>query len=148
MFYVDRKDGEHLQAALKVHYPMTIDWTGDKYIGITLDWDYKKRELRTSMSGYVEKALKQFKHILSSNKQQDSPPPFVPPKFGSRKPQMTHRDASPPLSAKEKLNLQQIIGKFLYYTRATDETMGHSLNHLSNRSKGSEKNINCTTPLS
>ena len=81
---------------------MTIDWTGDKYIGITLDWDYKKQELRTSMPGYVEKALKQFKHILSSNKRQDSPSPFVPPKFGSRKPQMTHRDTSPPLSAKKR----------------------------------------------
>ena len=98
--YVDRVDAEHLGAALKAHYPMTINWIGDKYIGITLDWDYKKQELRTSMPGYVEKALKQFKHILSSTKRQDSPSPFVPPKFGSRKPQMTHRDTSPPLSAR------------------------------------------------
>ena len=81
--YVDRANAKNLEAALKAHYPMTIDWTGDKYIGITLDWDYKKRELRTSMPGYVEKALKQFKHILLSNKQQDSPSSFVPPKFGS-----------------------------------------------------------------
>ena len=79
--YVDRKDAEHLEAALKDHYPMTIDWTGDKYIGITLDWDYKKRELRTSMPGYVEKSLKQFKHILLSNKRQDSPSPFCSTKI-------------------------------------------------------------------
>ena len=41
--YVDRADAEHLEAALKAHYPMTINWTGDKYIGITLDWDYKNK---------------------------------------------------------------------------------------------------------
>ena len=54
---------------------------------------------------------------------------------------MTHRDTSPPLSAKEKLHLQRIVGKFLYYARATDETMGHGLNHLSNKSEGSEKTL-------
>ena len=83
--YIDRADTEYLEAALKAHYPMTIDWSGDKYIGITLDWNYKKREMRLSMPGYVKKALKQFNYILSSNKQQDSPSPFVQPKFGSPK---------------------------------------------------------------
>ena len=63
---------------------MTVDWTGDKYIGITLDWNYSKRELRTSMPGYVKKALKQFNHILSSQKRVDSPTPFVPLKYGSK----------------------------------------------------------------
>ena len=137
--YVDRADAEHLKAALKAHYPMTIDWSGDKYFGITLDWDYKKREMRSSMPVYVKKALKQFNHILSSNNRQDSSSPFVPPKFGSPKPQMTHRDTSPPLSAKEKPHLQRVVRKFLYYARVTDETMGHGLNHLSNKSEGSKK---------
>ena len=66
--YIDRADAEHLEAALKVHYPMTINWSGDKYIGITLDWNYKEQKMRSSMPGYVKKALKQFNHILSSNK--------------------------------------------------------------------------------
>ena len=42
--YVDRADAEHLKAALKVHYPMTVDWSRDKYIGTTLDWNYTKQE--------------------------------------------------------------------------------------------------------
>ena len=54
--YVDKADAQHLEAALKKNYPMTVDWTGDKYIGITLDWNYSKRELRTSMPGYVKKS--------------------------------------------------------------------------------------------
>ena len=136
---VDRADTEHLESALKAHYSLTINWTGDKYIGIILDWNYSKREMRSSMPGYVKKALKQFNYLQSSNKQQDSPSPFVPTKFGSRNPQMTHINTSLPLTAKEKLHLQRIVGKFLYYARATDETMGHGLNHLSTKSKGSKK---------
>ena len=43
-----------------------------KYIGLTVDWDYKKGEVHISMSGYVEKALKQFQHKPPRRKQ-DSP---------------------------------------------------------------------------
>ena len=120
---------------------MTVDWTGNKYIGITLDQNYSKREMRSSMPGYVRKALKQFNHIQSSQKRVDSPTPFVPPKYGSCKPQMTSTDISPPMTAKEKLQLQHIVGKFLYYARATDKTMGQGLNQLSTKSEGSEKTL-------
>ena len=84
--YVDKVDTEHLEAALKKNYPMTVDWTDDKYIGITLNWNYSKRELKTSMPGYVKKALKQFNYIQSSQKSVDSPTHFVPTKYCSRKP--------------------------------------------------------------
>ena len=49
--YVDKVDALHLEVALKKNYPITVDWTGDKYIGINLDWNYSKQELRTSMPG-------------------------------------------------------------------------------------------------
>ena len=122
---------------------MTVDWIRNKYIGITLDWNYSKQEMRSSMLGYIQKALKQFNYyIQSSQKRIDSPTPFVLPKYGSCKPQMTHKDTSPPLIAKDKLQLQRIVGKFLYYARATDETMGHGLNQLSTKFiKGSEKTL-------
>ena len=44
--------------------------------------------MKLSMPGYVKKVLKQLNYLQSSNKCQDSPSPFVPPKFGSGKPQM------------------------------------------------------------
>ena len=34
-----------------------------------------------------------------------------------------------------------MVGKFLYYAKATDETMSHGLNHLSNKYEGSEKKL-------
>ena len=39
-----------------------MEWVGQWYIGITLDWDYKRREVYLSMPGYIKKALQLFKH--------------------------------------------------------------------------------------
>ena len=58
--FINREDVEDLVKLLEGTYPCKCDWTGNRYIGIHLDWDYKKRELKTSMPGYVKKALIQF----------------------------------------------------------------------------------------
>ena len=55
--FSNKRDAEDLVALLEETYPCKCDWTGNRYIGIHLDWDYKKRELKTSMPGYVKKAL-------------------------------------------------------------------------------------------
>ena len=54
---------------------------------------------------------------------------------------MTYKDTSPPITALEKLQLQRIVGEFLYFARATDETMGQGLNQLSTKSEESEKTL-------
>ena len=46
------------------------------------------------------------------------------------KSQMTKLDPTPPMSMAQKLLLQQVTGKFLYYARGIDDTMMHSLNDL------------------
>jgi len=56
--YVGEEHAQHLKNTLKEHYKLTCDWTGTHYIGITLDWDYKKRQVNLSMPNYVKKALK------------------------------------------------------------------------------------------
>ena len=40
--YERKWDAEHLMKTLKKYYPVSEDWKGNRYIGITLDWDYKK----------------------------------------------------------------------------------------------------------
>eukprot|EP00804_Cyclotella_cryptica_P016685 CCRYP_001996-RA/>CCRYP_001996-RA protein AED:0.37 eAED:0.37 QI:0/-1/0/1/-1/1/1/0/336 len=60
--YVGEEHPQHLLAALQEHYKVTTDWTGCRYIGITLDWDYIKRRVDLSMPGYVDKALHQFQN--------------------------------------------------------------------------------------
>ncbi len=73
----------HLKKVLELHYKLTCDWMGMRYIGITLDWDYKKRQVHLSMLNYVKKALKQFQHIAETLQQ--SPYPSVPIQYGAKK---------------------------------------------------------------
>ncbi|KAL7476160.1 hypothetical protein ACHAW6_002040 [Cyclotella cf. meneghiniana] len=40
---------------------------GSKYIGLTLDWDYKEKQVHLSMLGYVDQALKLFGHENQGN---------------------------------------------------------------------------------
>ena len=41
--YVDKSDVEHLISSLKANYGLTVDWTGNLYYGISLEWDYVNR---------------------------------------------------------------------------------------------------------
>ena len=38
--YTQREDIGHLKTVLDTNYKITTDWTGTRYMGITLDWDY------------------------------------------------------------------------------------------------------------
>jgi hypothetical protein len=40
------------------------DWEGTRYLGITLNWDYKKCKVHLSMPEYVEQALACFGHKI------------------------------------------------------------------------------------
>ena len=61
--YVGQEDTDHLIAALENDYDIEVDTEGDKYVGISLDWDYVKGEVHVSMPGYVSGALSHFRHI-------------------------------------------------------------------------------------
>eukprot|EP00804_Cyclotella_cryptica_P028971 CCRYP_012389-RA/>CCRYP_012389-RA protein AED:0.32 eAED:0.32 QI:0/0/0/1/0/0/2/0/614 len=40
--YSDHRHAEHLLQALQQHYTVTTDWTGTKFAGIDINWDYRK----------------------------------------------------------------------------------------------------------
>jgi hypothetical protein len=120
--YTREQDVHHLMGALKRHYEITDDWKGEKYIGITLDWDYERRQVHLSMPGYVKRALQQFNHPTPS-KRQNSPYPNVPIKYGAKTQYATTRVDAPPVSAADKKFIQQVCGKFLFYGRAVDSTI-------------------------
>ncbi len=62
--YIGKEHVHHLTQTPKQHYEIKEDWEGTHYLGITLDWDYKKREVHLSMPGYVERALARFGHKI------------------------------------------------------------------------------------
>ena len=105
-----------------------MDWTGSKYIGIDLDWDYEKEEVKLSMKGYVKKALKEYQHVAPT-KPFDAPTKYHKPEFG-QKVQYERVDESSPLTPKQIKTIQEVCGKFLYTSRAVDNTMQHALNEL------------------
>jgi hypothetical protein len=60
--YKSEEDAQHLIDSLTPFYSITVDKEGKRFIGLTLDWDYAKREVHVSMPGYVnEKKQNLFK---------------------------------------------------------------------------------------
>ena len=119
--YIGREHAIHLKETLEEHYKVTTDWTGNRYIGIHLQWDYKKGQVHLYMPGYVQKALTQFHHIRS--KLQHQPFPHTPIKYGAKKQYATEESKSPKLNAADKKFIQKVCGKFLFYGRAVDSTV-------------------------
>ena len=120
--YDGKEHALHLKATLEEHYKVTNDWEGKRYIGITLDWDYKRRQVHLSMPGYVAKALKQFQH-QKSTKKQNAPFPCARIIYGAKKQYATQQSQAPPLDKKGKKYIQQVCGKFLFLGRAVDYTL-------------------------
>ena len=119
--YVGEKHAEHLLKVLCELYVVDKNEKGDKYCGITLDWDYVKRKVHLSMAGYCSEALQRFRH--AAGKVQDQPHQHSIPMYGTTIQYAKKLDDSPKLDKEDKLFIQQVTGTFLYYARAVDSTM-------------------------
>jgi len=60
--YTNCTDIDHFLKALKLHYQVTEDWDASCYCGLMLTWDYKQHIVDLAMPGYINHALKQFRH--------------------------------------------------------------------------------------
>ena len=54
---VGEKHAENLITCIEKYYPVSVDWTGELYCGVILDWDYKHKHVTLYMSKYVEEAM-------------------------------------------------------------------------------------------
>jgi hypothetical protein len=120
--YVGEEHAHYLKRTLEKNYSVTTDWTGTRYIGITINWDYVRRRVHLSMPGYAAKALKQFQH-KATGKQHQQPFPSAPIKYGTKKQCAKKESTSPLLDKKGKRFIQQVCGKFLFLGRAVDSTL-------------------------
>jgi hypothetical protein len=110
-------------------FEITVDMEGSRFCGLFMDWDYEKREVHCSISGYVEAALKRFKHERPS-KPQHQPYPHNPIQYGSKAQYAEPVDDSPKLNKEDKRFIQEVTGTFLFYARAVDPTMLVALGSL------------------
>ena len=119
--YTGEHNAQHLLDTLEEFYTVTTDWEGDQYCGLSLKWDYLKRTVQLSMPGYVKRALQRFLH-QPTRRRHDAPHQHAVPQHGA-KVQFTSPDLSDPLPTKEITTIREIVGVFLYYARAVDNTM-------------------------
>ena len=121
--FVGEENVAHLIATLKKHYDITIDRSGSLFCGIRLDWDYLKRTVRCSMPGYVQRARTRFSQFPLRRGKQHSPHKWNKPQYGKFVQYAEAIEANVKLTPAQKLLCQEIVGTFLYYARAVDNTM-------------------------
>ena len=120
--YVGKEHALHLQKVIADKYAMTTDWSGNLYVGITLNWDYDKRTVDLSMPGYIERALARFAHPAPTRPEY-APHDWNKPQYGAPVQLTTEPDTSAALSKQGIKLVQEIVGVLLYFARAIDCTM-------------------------
>ena len=120
--YVGRQHALHLITALKTDhkktgdaYEVEVDWKGDLFCGITLDWHYGTgdpsdrlgRYLNISMEKYIPKLLSKFNHDQPAKAQHS---PFQAPekKYDTAAQDPLKPDTTEKIDDKQKLRIQQI----------------------------------------
>jgi hypothetical protein len=126
-----KANADMLLATLRELYEITVDWTGTKFLGLTLEWNYTShpRHVRLSIPGYVSKALARFNVIIAATPTH-TPGPYIPPDYGKHQQMAADADNSPLLTPAECAEYPEIVGVFLYYARAVDCTMLRKINQL------------------
>ena len=109
--YVGEQNFQHLIMALKDQYDITVDKKGEKFLGLTIHWNYKHKQVQISMPGYVQKALKRFNHVAQGRKQ-NSPHAWNKPTYGKQQ-QLATNDESKTAPASSQKHVQQVVGTFL-----------------------------------
>ena len=112
--YKDKAAADHLMTTLWELYEITTDYSNaQKYVGITLKHNKRKRTIDMRISGYVLKTLQRFKQTTLHGA--DSPNFYVPSRFSKFQQEVHSNEPSTPLTPEEKLELQENVGVFLFY---------------------------------
>ena len=128
-------------SVLKEHYEMEEDWKGELYCGIFLKWNYEKRYVDIVMPNYVHKQLTKYMHN-KPKRPQHCPYEPAPLQYGRKSQEKPVDIESKALDKNGKLRVQQVVGSFLYYARAVDMTILHTLNSIAaDSSKPTERTM-------
>ncbi len=99
--YVGKEHLDHLLRILKGYYKIEVDWQGELYCRIQLDWHYNERYVDISMQTYVSKQLVQYNH-KPSTRHQACPYKPAPIKYEKNSNLITPEEESPSLNAADK----------------------------------------------
>ena len=127
--YFTKEDSENLINALKEAYEITIDRDGTNFCGLHLQWNYKEGYVDVSMPKYVQKVLDKLNHP-APKVPQNSPHKWVPITYNKQPHMAQEEDNTDILPTPEIKYIQQVIGSFLYYARAVDNTTFPAINQI------------------
>jgi len=111
--YIGETHANRLIGILKKSDGISGDWKGNKYCGLSLDWDYDKQEVYLSMPGYVEKALACFKHERPKQLQ-DQPHQHMILMYGAKVQYTKPEDDSRELDKNGKQMFNRLLVPFCY----------------------------------
>jgi hypothetical protein len=137
--FVGQRHADHLLQALSEDYKVTTDWTGSKFAGIDLAWDYKKRTCRLTMNGYIDEVLLKYNHKRPT-KPQHAPHAHREIVFGAKLQLAPDDDTSPPLDTAGIKRIQGIVGSLLYYARAVDNKLLATLSVIGTQQAAATEN--------
>jgi hypothetical protein len=137
--FVEQRHANHLLQVLQQHYTVTTDWTGTKFAGIDLAWNYDKRTCRLSMRNYINDLLIKYNHP-KPRKPQHSPHAHREIVYGAKEHFLPDNDTSAPLDDKGIKRIQGIIGSLLYYARAVDNKLLATLSTISSQQAHATEN--------
>jgi hypothetical protein len=113
---------------------------------MSLKWDYKNRTCDISMHGYISNVLSKFQHDAPKHPQH-TPSKYVTPVYVAKTQYATQYE-TPPLTAKQCLNIQTVTGSIFYYARAVEPTVLMPLNDIATeQTKVTEKTQVATNQL-
>ena len=139
--YFSKNDANHLITALQHSYDITTDWEGKHYCGLALEWDYEKGHVDISMPEYVVQALQRLQHMFP-RRPQYSPHRWEVPNYSSKVQYAKKPDMSELLGKDAKTRIQRVVGTFLYYGRAIDNTTLTALNDIAQHQASPTVNTN------
>ena len=120
--YVGKLHANHLHKILLKHYELTQDWSGYRFSGINLTWDYTNRTCCLSIKNYIKNLLLKWGHTIPP-KPQHAPFFHTPINYGSKQQFSNSPDASPKLDNTGIKRVQAIVGALLYYGCAVDNKL-------------------------
>ena len=128
--YDESQDAHDIIKVLREHYKAVwVDWTGDLFCGIKLEWDYKIRTVDLSMPGFMVRILHIFLHP-TPKRPENQPHQHVQPQYSTKVQFTEPEDKKPLIQPKDITKTQQIIGAMLYYARAVYGTLMTTFNGL------------------
>jgi hypothetical protein len=114
-------NAEYLMKILRLLYNITVDWSGERYLGMHINRDRLNNTIRISMPNYIEQMLIKLK-VTKNERDTHNPTKYAPPNYGA-KIQYSDEDSSPLLPPNKIKFIQKVCGNLLYYARTVDPTM-------------------------